>query len=262
MVPLRTVLFLLIPWGACFGHDFWIEPSTFHPCAGELVGIGLRFGVGFAGEPFPRTFSHIARFTMTCAGKSQEVMGLEGGNPAGLIQAETPGLYILAYESHPLRVDLPPDVLALYLRQEGLLGGLPSGGTVSAAHHPGYEWFTRCAKSVIRLGTSTQKGEAGRSLGLRFEIIPLQDPTLLCLGDSLQVRLLFEDQPVSGILVSALNVGNLDSPQAIRTNTTGKTEFTLNHPGFWLIKAVHLFPGEGEESWRSYWASLTFDIGL
>jgi len=31
-------------------HDFWIEPSTFHPQPGALVSVGLRVGHGLAGE--------------------------------------------------------------------------------------------------------------------------------------------------------------------------------------------------------------------
>jgi uncharacterized GH25 family protein len=246
----------------CQGHDFWIEPSCFHPSRGDLVGIRLRNGMGLVGDPFPRSFRHIARFTVTCAGNSQEVMGLEGADPAGLVQAQTEGLYLIAYESNPLPIDLAPIALQRYLGQEGLLVGNTGLSSKEPLHHPGIEWFTRCAKSVIRLGTAECADTPPQILGQIFEMVPLQDPTLLRLGDTFNVQLLFHGHPVSGLQVSALNTGNLEDPQVVRTNPLGRAKFILEQPGFWLIKSVNLIPGGQAEPWQSYWASLTFEIGF
>ncbi len=40
-------------------HDFWIEPSTFHPAPGAMVSVGLRVGQNFIGDPVPRLHRRI-----------------------------------------------------------------------------------------------------------------------------------------------------------------------------------------------------------
>ncbi|PYS27164.1 MAG: hypothetical protein DMG11_17335, partial [Acidobacteria bacterium] len=35
-------------------HDMWIEPTSFIPDAGKIVGVRLRVGQDFLGDPLPR----------------------------------------------------------------------------------------------------------------------------------------------------------------------------------------------------------------
>ncbi len=37
-----------------FAHDMWIEPTTFSPEAGQIVGVRLRVGQDLLGDPLPR----------------------------------------------------------------------------------------------------------------------------------------------------------------------------------------------------------------
>lgn len=242
-------------------HDFWIEPSTFSPRTGSVVGIRLWNGQGLAGEPFPRRFRHISRFDVTCSDRTQEVQGLEGADPAGLILAQTDGVYLIAYESHllstqPSASDHQRNVTH---QRMGVATGEPS--SISTPHQ-GAEWFARCAKSIIRVGTGEFPEAASQILGLTTEIIPLQDPSSLHLGDTLNVRLLCRGYPVPDIPLNALNIGNLEAPVVTRTNAAGEAEFALNHPGFWLIRSVICIPSLEMGTRYSYWASLTFELNL
>ena len=45
-------------------HDFWIEPSTFHPAAGDRVTAALRVGQKLAGDPLPNIPPLIDRFVV------------------------------------------------------------------------------------------------------------------------------------------------------------------------------------------------------
>ena len=52
---------------AVFAHDFWIEPSSFHPAVGSAVQLRLFVGPDFQGEPFPRVPNLISRFVVATA---------------------------------------------------------------------------------------------------------------------------------------------------------------------------------------------------
>ena len=45
-----------------FAHDMWIEPATFSPQTGEIVGVRLRVGQDFLGDPLPRNSELVNQF--------------------------------------------------------------------------------------------------------------------------------------------------------------------------------------------------------
>jgi hypothetical protein len=76
------------------------------------------------------------------------------------------------------------------------------------------------------------------------------------------VQLLYKGQPVSGALVMALNQSAPNEVQRIQSGPDGRAAFNLYRSGLWLVKAVHMVRAEAQaqEDWRSYWASLTFEL--
>src|SRR5258707_14598971 len=51
MTLLRLGVLIAAP---LFAHDMWIEPTTFSPESGEIVGVKLRVGQDLLGDPLPR----------------------------------------------------------------------------------------------------------------------------------------------------------------------------------------------------------------
>ena len=229
-----TTAFLLL---AALAHDFWIEPTTFAPQPGQIVGLRLRVGQDLLGDPVPRDPSLVDRFV---AG-GQPVAGRDGADPAGYFRFDSPGLTVVGYQSRPSRVELPPDKFAAYLKEEGL-----------APRKAGPEIFSRCAKSLV--GGSG----ADRALGFTLELIAEANPIAT---RDLPVRLLYQGRPLSGALVVAFNRRNPSAKQSARSDAQGRVRIQIAHPGLWLVKAVHMVaaPVGVNADWSSYWASLTFE---
>ena len=80
-------------------HDFWIEPSTFHPMAGTSVAVGLRVGQNFVGDPVPRFSSSIEQFFVRQGGGEQPINGMENIDPAGWFRADGQSTAVIAYRS-------------------------------------------------------------------------------------------------------------------------------------------------------------------
>jgi len=119
----------------------------------------------------------------------------------------------------------------------------------------------RCAKLLL-LGGPVAQSQTDRLLGLSLELVAERNPYLLKAGGILPVRILYKNQPPSGVLVMALNQRHPTARVAARSDKAGRVQLGLSQPGPWLIKAVHMIPATGtaDRQWDSFWASLTCEV--
>src|SRR5438128_11263031 len=80
-----------------FAHDMWIEPTTFFPAVGQIVGAKLRVGQDLLGDPIPRDPSLINQFVVEDASGRKPLVGRDGSDPAGYLRVGAPGLMIVGY---------------------------------------------------------------------------------------------------------------------------------------------------------------------
>jgi hypothetical protein len=241
-------------------HDMWIEPATFSPAPGDIVGVKLRVGQDLLGDPLPRDTALINQFVVQDADGRRPVVGRDGSDPAGFFRAAAPGLLVVGYRSNPSVVELTADKFNQYVKEEGLEAfaalrarrGQTGGGR---------DLFARCAKSLVRTGTSNN-AQGDRALGFTLELVAERNPTTLATGQDLPVRLTYENQPLAGALVVAINRAHPSEKLSARSDKDGRVHFKLPRTGMWLIKAVHMIeaPAGANADWASYWASLTFEV--
>lgn len=241
-------------------HDMWIDPTTFVPATGQIVGVRLRVGEDLLGDPIPRDPSLIREFIVEDREGRKPVVGRGGADPAGFVRASAPGLLVIGYHSNPATVELPAEKFNQYLKEEGLdaVEALRArrGQTGAAAR----ELFSRCAKSLVSSGPAAS-GASDRALGFPLELLAERNPYTLGGGEDLPVRLTYGKAPLAGALVVAINRQDPSKKIAARTGADGRVRLRLNRPGMWLIKAVHMVPAPGGSGadWESFWASLTFE---
>jgi len=242
-------------------HDMWIEPATFAPDAGEIVGVRLRVGQDLLGDPIPRDPALLRQFVVDDAEGRKPVVGRDGLDPAGYVRASVAGLLILGYYSHPSAVELPAEKFNQYLKDEGLDSVVALRATRGQSGAAAREMFTRCAKSLLLSGPSSAK-QGDHALGFALELVAERNPYALAAGQDLPVRLTYENQPLAGALVVAMNQSNPAERQAVRSDKDGRARFRISRSGMWLIKAVHMAeaPRGSKADWASYWASLTFAL--
>ncbi|HJQ36677.1 MAG TPA: DUF4198 domain-containing protein [Thermoanaerobaculia bacterium] len=233
-------------------HDFWIEPSSFHPAANELVTAGLRVGQKMQGDPVPRIPPLVERFVLRSNDGESPMIGRPGSDPAGATRIAAPGLHWIGYQSAASSVILDAQKFQSYLREEGLDRITPKPEN--------RERFYRCAKSLLAAGG----GQAilPVPLGFTLELIPRKNPYALRANGELPIALLFREKPIANVLIVAMSKDDPEHPVRARTDSRGRATLRLTRPGFWLIKAVHMEPaptGSGAD-WESWWASLTFDL--
>jgi uncharacterized GH25 family protein len=256
-IALATLLFA----GASLAHDFWIEPSTFHPAHGETVSIGLRVGQDYLGDPVPRMSTLIEHFTVRQKGREAEIDGIERADPAGFFTADGGATAIVAYTSNPSHVDLPAAKFEDYLRLYGLEQIIALRARRGERQKAGSENFVRCAKALL---TGARPSLAAtQAAGLPYEIVPASDPTAApAAGHApFRGRVLYRRTPLAGALVVAIFRDDTSLRLTARSAADGTFTFALPKGGVWLVKSVHMVDapsGSGAE-WESFWASLTFD---
>src|ERR1700682_4194803 len=87
-------------------HDMWIEPTTFFPAVGQIVGARLRVGQDLLGDPLPRDPALVNQFVFEDGSGRKPLIGRDGADPAGLLRVTTPGLLVVGYFSNPSSVEL------------------------------------------------------------------------------------------------------------------------------------------------------------
>lgn len=249
----------------CAGHEFWIQPSSFSPPADSVVQLGLRVGDGFPGEPVKRNPDRIVRFFARGPKGEEDVLGVSGRDPAGMLKVTQPGLMQVGYRSNHAFVQLDAEKFEAYLREEGLDAILALRKERGESDKPGKEAYSRCAKAILLVGgsaTADEKLRIDAPLGLTLELVAGVVPATLKPGDELPVRLLHDGKPLGGVLIKAYPGGSAVAAVRVRTDAAGQARLKLPQAGVWMLAAVHMqaAPAGVDADWESTWASLTFEL--
>ncbi len=118
------------------------------------------------------------------------------------------------------------------------------------------------------MGETTTDSYAHR-LGYPIEIVPLANPGALGAGQTLEVLVLAEGEPVAGQLVYASfegfhthdETGSHREAVKTRTDDSGVARVELTRPGRWYIRLIRMLPVDEEGvDYESSWATLTFEV--
>ena len=239
-------------------HEFWLEPSTYTPNAGDKIPISIRIGQNFKGNSYPYLREDFKVFTLTDGRGTRPVRGIDGDDPAVTATFEQPGLYIMVHYSTPEHLTFETWAkFDSYLKLEGLSDvaerhrrrGLPENGIV--------ELYSRCAKLLVGVGDG--RGD-DRLTGMPLELVVEKNPYLLAPGEPVPVRLYHEGKPAADVQIAAISRAEPDNRLTARTDTEGRARLALPKSGPWLLNAVVMKEPKRSEkaNWTSLWASMTF----
>ena len=243
-------------------HDMWIEPVTFSPERGQIVSVRLRVGQDLLGDPLPRDPALVNQFVVEDTAGRRPVIGRDGADPAGFFLVNSPGLAVIGYRSNPSAIEMAAEKFNQYVKDEGLDAVAALRARRNETGASAHEIFSRCAKSLVLSG-SPSDAQGDRRLGFTLELVAERNPYALRAGQDLPVRLTYENRPLAGALVVAMNRLNPSEKLTARSDNDGRVRFKLRPGGMWLIKAVHMVPAPAgtKAEWASFWASLTFELG-
>src|SRR5262249_33864959 len=210
-------------------HDMWIEPANFSPQPGQIVSVKLRVGQDLLGDPVPRDPALVNQFVVADSTGRKPVVGRDGADPAGFVRVAALGLLVIGYRSNPTSIELPAEKFNQYLKEEGLdaVAALRARRKETGAR--AHDLFSRCAKSLVLSG-SPSEAQHDRSLGFTLELVAERNPYAVRPGEDLPVRLTYENRPLTGALVVAMNRLNPSAKLSTRTDSGGPGRFRLPSP--------------------------------
>ncbi len=240
-------------------HDFWIEPSKFLTLPGQRIEVRFRVGENLVGDPVPLNPLRFNEFVVQDGVQRKPVEGRIGSEMAGTMAVNRPGLHVVGYFSKPTTIELPADKFNTYLKEEGLESIIALRERRGQSGAKATEAYSRCVKSLILAGRPDAIS-TDRRLGFPLELLAEANPYLLDKNPTVPFRLFYQERPLPGALVVAINSLDPAEKKAERTDVDGRVRFQLRPGGMWLIKVVHMVeePPGGAVEWSSYWASLTF----
>jgi uncharacterized GH25 family protein len=242
-------------------HNFWIEPQSYRPNVGRVVGIALKVGDYAQSWPLPRNAGRIELFESIGPDGEQPIVGRDGSDPAGAARFNRAGTYLLVYRSNRAFTEMEPAKFDDYLQEKGLQEIIALRRERGAASGNIREAYSRYAKSLLQAG-ATAAGGGDRVVGLKFEIVAGADVAGHPDGTGQSFRLLFDGTPLSGTLVTAMRHGDPKNTLRGRTDAHGQVTLRTADPGIWLVTAVKMLPAAAglAADWESFWASLTYEV--
>lgn len=120
-----------------------------------------------------------------------------------------------------------------------------------------------CMKAVVNVGEG--KGKVNKVLGQAMEIIPLDNPADLKVGDFMTVKVLYNGKPYNGMIYATYSGFSTEEnafAYATKTDKNGTAKIKILCPGIWLIKADYQEPysDPSECDVESFVATLTFEV--
>ncbi len=244
---IRTLVLLatLVLIGGAHAHDGWIQTNVTRLLVGDMCYIDMLFGnhgnthrdYKVWGSKWDMTKSTFTLHTpkgeaidlrdRTIDVGYSEIKVVQGvsfrdvnGYLVASFQASQQGLYI---------ADVRQDTVVTYAPERSI----------------------KCAKAMVRAFASTigRQGESARRFNAPvnqvLEVVPLNDPTDLTVGDRLSIQILYKGKPLPHAHVSVIPRGKelppmgTPNPHDIMTDMHGKLSYTFDEANYHLI-VVHL----------------------
>ncbi len=255
-------------------HEFWFTPIPSPQAPGDTVNLRLEVGEFFTGEaagfsiPSTRTLRHYS--TRQAPQDLRPFLPADAPEAEVALALDTPGTHLLVYDSAPQHITLEADKFHAYLHDEGLDFVKTQRELSGTANQPARERYRRHIKTLIAVGPVPQAVRAldptyAQHVGQRLELTPLHNPLALAPGDTLPIKIQFDNHPLVGALVKAWHKhdGQLVMIRAT-TSAQGEVGFTLPYAGDWMVSVVHMIPAPGDDEegvdWDSFWGNLTFHL--
>lgn len=252
-------------------HTLWINLSEHYPQQGftnACFGWGHRYPL----DDFLSPEALASLELLHPDGERETLMPGDGGYLATKIDLPAAGNYVVAATLKPLYYTRYREDGEIHHRA-GPKAGIDGEILLSALAH-------QYAKALVAVGAC--KWEPDKLVvGHRLEIVPLQDPHKLALGDALKVRVLFDGKPASQAEVSGVYLGaasGVDSPLwsksadeegiakiPLQHATVGAALGAIKRPAVWMVRAIVIQPAPPElaDKCNELWfvATLTMQIG-
>ena len=272
MRPCAFFAVAILTTSTVFAHDFWLATSRWHVAPATTVVVTANVG----DDIYPRSENATAPErveSLRLIGPGMEILTpkyrtVDKSLAADVTLPEAPATYLVAMVVKGRFLSMEGPKFIDYLKDEGLGFLVEEVQRRGEINKKSRERYWREAKLLIHAGDGPSEQVTRPVSGMAAELVPDMDLTVAKIGDTIGVRLLSEERPVTGAQVNLTAAGPgpiKDRVARVRTDAEGRARLTITKRGPYLLTSVHMVRREGETGeqaagWESYWCSVTFDV--
>lgn len=247
-----------------FAHEYWFEPETFFPAPRQKTAVHLYVGDGLIKDREERPFQFLMTpvFNLFSIEQNRDLKTslADGAVPIYSFSADKPGNYLLAMERNWSFIKIEPQKFEDYLREDKIEYIIAEREKLGERQKEGRERYSRYIKSLLQVGD--QRDDIyKKKLGMKLEIIPLENPYSKKISDNLKFQVFFDGKPLVGRTVFADNRNS--AAQKIITDKNGIIVMKIDKDGLWLVRLVFMQRCKtdcGDADWESFWGAFSFGV--
>ena len=245
-------------------HDLWLVPPSGAP-VGEPLTVAATIGMDFPNGDHALTLDRFRARYLGPEGRPKHLqwkVDEASHRTLGTLTPEQPGAYLAYLETTPSSIQLEADDFNKYLLHDGLPHVLAQRYEAGEQDQAASERYIRYVKTLFSVGGSVEGPAPQYRAGQRLEIVPLRNPLLASPGETLDVRVYFDDTLLEGALLCWDLPGNGEKFAGCTwTNSGGVATVPIAAPGLLNLRLIHMTrPGHEEYEWESFWTSFTFEV--
>lgn len=253
---------LLTIISSLLAHEFWLSLQKYIYKRGEKINVRFFAGENFEGENWKGNKEKIQSLKIYYGGVNDDLSNYISDDPGDSLELTMldEGTNLIAFNSTNTFIEIEAPKFNEYLAEDGLQNAIEYRKENNETDSMGRELYQRCAKTLIQVGTKNDNTHL-QVTELPVDIIPAANPYTLKLNDSLKVKILFKDTPVSNTLVKIWHHADGKTIKTdLSTNESGEVKFPVTTTGKWMVSIVKMIRLENDTraKWQSYWGSLTW----
>ncbi|MFD1315125.1 DUF4198 domain-containing protein [Namhaeicola litoreus] len=257
-----TLLFAVFLATSIFAHEYILIAYNFIVKEGDKLELHLFVADGFNVQiERPVQKSLTRRFELISEKGKTDLLtnAKEGALPILEMDVDFKGLGLIHMERDYSRITLPNDEFITYLQVDNI-----ENISIDQTKKEQSERYSRYIKALIQSNPKKNDEIYKTVVGHNFEIILLQNPYELGIGDWIQAQVFFMGKPLKNKVITARNrTGNESATfQYARTDENGICSFKLEREGDWFVHATHMIPSpdQNDTDWESFWTSYSFGL--
>ena len=242
-------------------HEMWLDTTTFRQAVGNEFQISLKNGQMFEGIELSYFKNRFSEFYYVNDDQKFNIESRMGDTPVAVLSSNNNGLITGVYVSQKSTITYKSvDKFADFATEKGENWAIETHIDSKFPEANFREDYYRFSKILIGVGDA--KG-ADQSMGLKHELIALNNPYIISPSDEFSVQLLFNGRPQKNrkITIFERNTNKTVGVRTAFTNSNGICKFTVTQGNEYLVDNVILELNnkpKNDTFWTSYWAALTF----
>lgn len=244
-------------------HEYILIAENFKLKKGDVLNLHLFVADGFNIEmerPFQASITK--NFRLETGDQTINLMNSLPSTPLPILekQVDFEGLGLIHMERDFAKITLDNKKFLAYLKEDHI-ENIQIDQTKQKEQKERYARYIKC---LVQSESSKEDQLYKKQVGQKFEIILLNNPYQLKIGDQLKAQIFFDGKPLSNKVITIRNRtgGEQATKQTSRTNDKGICTFKLNRQGDWFIHATHMIKSTDQSAadWESHWTSYSFGM--